>query len=155
MRGPRRPNTAAIRWPPGEPGLPGPAGRAASSGPGSGVGGTALSLDIGTSDTGRVIDSSPRPVVELLIAPSVSLAGLLLVFIGFLLSRAKELGSRLSKPLRDLALWGLAPVAGALASAVLCVLELAYGMRVVPAEILFLVVVAGTMGYAVVALLRI
>ena len=102
------------------------------------------------------MDSSPRPVVELLIAPSkVSLAGLLLVFIGLLLGRARELGSRLSKPLRRLAWYGLIPIAGALLCAAQSVLDLAYGVQIVPAECLFLIAIVGTMGYAGLALSRI
>lgn len=93
--------------------------------------------------------------MELLIAPSVSLAGLLLVFIGHLLGRAKELMPSHSKPLRALALAGLAPIAVAFLCTAQCVIALTYGVQIVPAEILFLAALASTMSYAVLVLMLI
>lgn len=105
---------------------------------------------------GRLELMSDPSVVARLIGPSVSLAGLLLVFTGFLLARAKDLGgtARLSKPFRTMARWGLAPVGLALLSSALGVLELSCGVRLVPVEIVFLAALVSVFVYAFVALFR-
>ena len=62
---------------------------------------------------------------DVLISPSVALAGLLLVFVGFLLNRAKSFGTRTGDRPKLLAMTGLFPIALALISAALCTLEAA------------------------------
>lgn len=94
--------------------------------------------------------------IALLISPSVSLAGLLLVFIGFLLNRASTLTSVKSRaPILCLVRIGLFPVGLALLCAAQCVVELAYGLRVLSVVPLFIGTLVVALTYAGVALRRV
>lgn len=97
-----------------------------------------------------------QDLVARLISPSVSLAGLLLVFIGFLLTRARAVDSlRLSRPLRGLAWWGLCAVASALLCAGLCVAALAWNWSAAAIPWMFIGTLVAAVIYAFVALSRI
>ena len=74
-----------------------------------------------------------QDVLRAIIAPAVSLAGLLMVFVGFLLNRAEATGlPRRTDSLKRAAKWGLVPMALALLCAGLSVLAMTMSFNLQP-----------------------